>query len=78
MYEQYYYMFLYLLRQLGQLLEAYWWKYVEIVHMYSVTAIAVLLSSILLLVAMSFRRKLRVTVIEGDAIHDLIRAMRNE
>lgn len=76
MIEQYYYMGLYLLRQLGQLIIIYWWWYVDIVHAYPLTAIVVLLSSILVLFCLRLRRKLKVTVIEGDAIHELIKAMR--
>lgn len=78
MIEQYYYMSLYILRQLGQLIIIYWWWYVNIVHEYPVTAITILLSSILVLFCLSFRRKLQITIIEGDAIHELIRAIRDD
>ena len=76
--EQYYYMGLYILRQLGQMIATIWWRYVDIVHTYPVTAITILLSSILVLIIMSIARKGRVTVIEGNAIHELIRAMRGD
>lgn len=76
--EQYYYMALYLLRQLGQMIETAWWWYVDIVYTYPVTAIAIMLSCILLLIINSIARKGRVTIIEGDEIHNLIRAMRGE
>lgn len=78
MYQQYYYYAIYLLRTVGELFEAYWWRYVDIVHVYPVTAISVLLSGILFLMIMSIKRHGTVTVIVGEELHDLIRAMRGE
>ena len=76
--EQYYYMGLYILRQLGQMIVAYWWRYVDIVHTYSVTAITILLVGILILMIYGIRRNGVVTVVVGEELHDLIRAMRGD
>ena len=76
--EQYYYMALYILRQLGQVIVTYWWRYVDIVHTYSVTAIATMLVGILILMIYGIRRNGVVTVVVGEELHNLIRAMRGE
>ncbi|KKL84543.1 hypothetical protein LCGC14_1963650 [marine sediment metagenome] len=47
--EQYYYSFLYLLRQTVELLEKYWWWWVAKVHAYPLTAITIVLMGILIL-----------------------------
>jgi len=76
--EQYYYSFLYLLRQTVELLEKYWWWWVAKVHAYPLTAITIVLMGILILMIYGIRRKGVVTVVVGNELHDLIRAMREE
>ena len=76
MYQQYYYIALYLLRQAGQFVVNTWWWYVDIVHIYSLTAITVLLTGVLFLTVMAIKRQGIVTVVAGEELHNLIRAMR--
>ena len=76
--EHYYYSFLYLLRQTAELLEKYWWWWVAKVHAYPLTAITIMLMGILILMIYGIKRKGVVTVVVGNELHDLIRAMRGK
>lgn len=73
--EQYYYATLYFLRVI---LPIYWWHWCGIVYTYPLTFVSLLLSLILILVVLVKVRHTAVTVVQGDEIHNLIRAMRGD
>lgn len=77
--EQYYYYFLWLLRELIQTFKVmlglgwYWW--VQKVTFYPELSVVIILFCILFLIAFSIKRRARVVVIEGDEIKNLIKAI---
>ena len=78
MYEQYYYYLIYWLKFIpGYLLQAwYWW----VIKVYSFPEIFItgVFVGILILIISHLRRNMKVMVIEGDELHDLIRAIREK
>ena len=76
--EKYYYAFLHVLIELVKLLETTCWKYVDMIHTYPEIAITVFLCSILVLIILRTVRKMKIITHEGDEIHNLVRAMREE
>jgi len=70
--EQYYYAVIYFCRVM---LPIAWWRWCVIVYTYPLSFISLLLVCILILILISKIRHTTVTVIEGDEIHNLIRAM---
>ncbi len=78
MYEQYYYYAVFLLRTVGELIEAFWWQWCWIVYQYDVLFAMLMLICILLLAILIKIRTMKVITQEGTAIHDFVRAMRGE
>ncbi len=78
MYDQYYYYVLFLLRTLGELIEAVWWQWCRIVYQYDVLFAMLMLICILLLAILIKIRTMKVITQEGTAIHDFVRAMRGK
>ena len=78
MYEQYYYYMIYWLQLVsGYLLRAwYWWVFW--VSSFPEISITVVLVGILILIISHVKRNMKVTVIEGEEIHNLVRAIRRE
>ena len=68
---RYYYIFLGYLESLWN-----WW--VLKIHPFPEIAITIVLVSMFVLIVMHIKRNVKVTVIEGDEIHNLIRAIRRE
>ena len=78
MYEQFYYYMIYWLRFIpGYLLRAWYWWVIK-VSSFPEISITVVLVGILILIISHVKRNMKVMVIEGDEIHNLVRAIRRK
>lgn len=74
--DQYYWPVIWLLKELVRtILGGAWYWWVQKVTSYPEFSISVILFGLLFLIFMSIKRRIRVTVIEGDEIKNLIKAI---